>query len=292
MTYRHLPPNQSRTLFEALDKAHILLATISDSPRLDAELLLSFVLGCERSFLHAHPEAALTQSQARHYGMFLERRMQGEPLAYIVGVKEFWSLRLRVTPQVLIPRPETELLVELALAEIPEDETFKIADLGTGSGAVALAIASERPNSKVLATDISEPALAIAADSAKRLGLTNIDFLVGDWFAPLRGHFRVIVSNPPYIPSNDPHLHRLQFEPRAALISSADGLNDLALIVHGAGLFLQVGGWLIVEHGFEQGPAVRALFKRHGFDEVRSDLDLAGRERATAGRWPRTSLHQ
>jgi release factor glutamine methyltransferase len=277
------------TIRAAVDHAQLALSTTSNTPRLDAELLLSFVLNCERSFLYTHPEATMTEQQYRNYKMLLGRRTRGEPLAYITGVKEFWSLPLEVTPQVLIPRPETELLVELALAEIPNDEDYVIADLGTGSGAVALAIARERPNSKVVATDISKPALAVAADNAKRLGLTNIEVLAGDWFAPLRRHFHIIVSNPPYIPIDDPHLQQLHFEPRMALMSPRGGLNDLSLIAQGAGVFLIPDGWLILEHGFEQGLAVRALFERHGFDDVKSYLDLAQRERITVGRWTKGS---
>lgn len=277
------------TVLTCLSVARAALCAVDQSPDLDTELLLCCVLGCERSFLHAHPEAALSKSQDVSFKILLERRMRGEPLAYILGAKEFWSLALRVTPQVLIPRPETELLVELALALIPEDKALRIADLGTGSGAVALAIARERSNSNVVATDVSQAALTVAADNAKRLGLSNIGFLAGDWFAPLRGHFHVIVSNPPYIPIDDLHLQKLQFEPRTALISPGGGLDDLALLVQGAGSFLCPDGWLIVEHGFEQGAAVRRLFERAGFDEVKSHLDLARRERTTVGQWPQAS---
>ncbi len=262
------------------------MSSIGKTPELDAELLLSQVLSCERSFLHAHPEAHLAESQSQRYEELLRRRASGEPLAYIVGVKEFWSLPLRVTPDVLIPRPETELLVELALARIPAHAASEIADLGTGSGAIAIAIAKERPESRINATDVSKPALTVAAGNARRLGHTNIRFLIGDWFSPLRGRFHLIISNPPYVGISDPHLQdpALQFEPRKALISAADGLHDLGLIARKAGVFLNPGGWLIVEHGYDQGARVRELFEHYGLREIETHLDLAGHERATLGR--------
>jgi release factor glutamine methyltransferase len=259
---------------------------ISETAGLDAELLLARVLGCERSYLHAHPEAQLTEPQSRRHGELLKRRASGEPLAYILGFKEFWSLPLQVTPDVLIPRPETELLVELVLAHISKHEKLEIADLGTGSGAIALAIAKECPDCRITATDISQAALAVAAGNACRLKLTNIWFLVGDWFEPLGGRFHLIVSNPPYVDVADPHLQdaALQFEPREALISAEGGLADLRLIAQGASTFLHPGGWLIVEHGYEQGAQVRHLFERHGLQDIVTARDVAGNERATLGR--------
>jgi release factor glutamine methyltransferase len=278
------------TVLSCLRAAQAALSTISQTPALDAELLLAYVLGRERSYLHAHPEALLSEPQNQRYGIILERRARGEPVAYILGVKEFWSLPLRVTPDVLIPRPETELLVELALARIPQHEPLRIADLGTGSGAIAFAIATERPECRVIATDVSQAALAVAADSARRLGLTNIRFLNGDWFSPLRGRFHLIVSNPPYVDADDPDLEDalLQFEPPEALISAAGGLADLQIIAERAGAFLHPDGWLIVEHGHDQGARVRDLFERHGLQEVETHRDLAGNERTTLGRRGRT----
>jgi release factor glutamine methyltransferase len=276
----------NHTLEGVLRAAKTVLSSVSQSPRLDAELLLAHVLGCDRSSLHAHPEAVLTKSQSQQYAMLLERRASGEPLAYILGFKEFWSLPLRVTRDVLIPRPETELVVELALARIPEHETLEIADLGTGSGAIALAIAHERPDTTITATDISQAALAVATDNANRLGLINIQFLAGDWFANLGGRLHLIVSNPPYVDVDDPYLEdpALNFEPRKALISAENGLADLRLIAQGAGAFLYPGGWLIVEHGVGHGTAVRELFQNAGFQDVSSYRDLAQHQRTTAGR--------
>lgn len=265
--------------------AQAALTTISQTPGLDAELLLCRALRRERSYLHARPETILTTLQSQEYDALLERRAQGEPLAYILGVREFWSLPIRVTRDVLVPRPDTELLVELALARIPWHEALEIADLGTGSGAIALAIASERPRCGITATDISQAALEVAADNADRLGLTNIRFVASDWFSSLSGCFHMIVSNPPYVAAEDSHLQdpALKFEPRESLISDLNGLADLNRITQNAGAFLHPGGWLIVEHGREQGAAVRELFKKSDFTDVKSNQDLAGHERATVG---------
>jgi release factor glutamine methyltransferase len=273
------------SVYTALIHARGVLTTISQTPRLEAEALLTHVLNQERSHLYAHPEVRLTGRQNQDYEKLVARRAMGEPLAYIVGVKEFWSLPLRVSPDVLIPRPETELLVELALARIPVDEPQKIADLGTGSGAIALALASERPHCDITATDFSETALRVAADNARRLGLTNSQFIVGDWFAPLRARFHVIVSNPPYVALDDPDLQDalLQFEPHAALISEAQGHQDIETIVRSAGSFLHPDGWLLLEHGCDQGDQVRVLFMRYGLREVKTICDLAGHERVTLG---------
>lgn len=286
-----LPPNPKEadslmfTLRTALDHAQIALRIISETPRLDAELLLARALNRERSHLHAHLEAVLNEAQCRLFDQLVQRRAQGEPLAYILGFKEFWSLNLRVTPDVLIPRPETELLVELALAQIPERETWQIADLGTGSGAIAIALASERPRSQLIATDICVTALEVAKENARRLAVTNIRFLAGDWFAPLRERFHLIVSNPPYVDADDPHLRdpALRFEPRQALVSTASGLHDVAMLVRGASAYLYPDGWVMLEHGFEQGAAVRDMFARYGLREITTAHDLAGHERVTQG---------
>ncbi len=280
-----LPHTQIVSVYTALIRAQGLLASISQTPRLEAEALLTHVLHQERSHLYAHPEVRLTGRQNQDYQKLVARRAMGEPLAYIVGIKEFWSLPLRVSPDVLIPRPETELLVELALARIPIGEPQRIADLGTGSGAIALAIASERPKCEITATDFSESALRVAANNAQRLGLMNSQFVVGDWFAPLRAHFHVVVSNPPYVTFDDPDLQDvvLEFEPHAALISEAQGLRDIEKIVRNAGSFLYPNGWLLLEHGYHQGHRVRALFTRYGLQEVKTIRDLAGHERVTQG---------
>ncbi len=273
------------SVYTALIHARGALATISRTPRLEAEALLTHVLNQERSHLYAHPERHLTERQNQGYKKLVARRAMGEPLAYIVGVKEFWSLPLQVSPDVLIPRPETELLLELALARIPVDEPQSIADLGTGSGAIALALASERPKCDIIATDFSEKALRIAVNNAQHLGLVNSQFIVGDWFAPLRTRFHVIVSNPPYVALDDPDLQNavLQFEPYAALISEAQGFQDIETIVHSAGSFLHPNGWLLLEHGCNQGHQVRALFMHFGLREVKTFRDLAGHERVTLG---------
>ncbi len=285
LCFEHPRSERRQTIRGILCESRAELARLIRTPELDADLLLAHALERDRSYLHAYPEATLNEAQRRHFDNLVQRRAQGEPLAYILGFKEFWSLKLRVTQDVLIPRPETELLVELALARITERAEWKVADLGTGSGAIALAIAKERPRSRVTATDISETPLAVAADNAQQLGITNIRFLAGDWFAPLRGRFHLIVSNPPYVEAEDPHLRNpaLRFEPRQALISAERGLEDLKCMARGAGVYLRPGGWLLVEHGFEQGEATRELFERSGFSGVKTYRDLADRERVTLG---------
>lgn len=275
------------TLADALRSATTQLAPVHDSARLDAELLLATVLNKPRSYLHAWPELALTEAQARQFAALVARRATGEPMAHILGNREFWSLQLEITPDTLIPRPETELLVELALARIPGEAEWRIADLGTGSGAIALAIAHERPRCRIDAGDISAPALTVAGRNAQRLDLRNVRFHRGAWYAPFAGAlFDMIVSNPPYIRTGDPHLHAgdVRFDPHSALVAGADGLDDLRLIVAGAPEHLRPGGWLLVEHGYDQGMAVAQLFTQAGFVEVCTHPDLAGQPRVTVGR--------
>lgn len=272
------------TLADALSAATRL--TDSDSPRLDAELLLAHALGRDRSYLRAHPDAELGPSQAAEFERLMAARARGEPVAYLTGKREFWSLELRVTPATLIPRPETELLVEQALALIPPGTASEMLDLGTGSGAIALALAKERPRCRVTAVDISRDALEIARGNAAALGLSNLQFLHGDWFEPLRGRrFRVIVSNPPYVAASDPHLGKgdLRFEPSQALSSGADGLRDIRSIVGDAMHHLEAGGHLLLEHGHEQAIAVRVLLREAGFMDARSIRDLSGHERISIG---------
>lgn len=257
-----------------------------DEARREAELLLEQVLDVNRAWLFMHPEAMLDEDAAQRFAGAIARRMKGEPLAYITGRAGFWTLELQVTPDTLIPRPETELLVELALQYLPIDRPTKVADLGTGSGAIALALASERPLATVMACDISAAALVVAQNNAQRHGLT-VQFREGSWFSPLANEvFHLIVSNPPYIAQTDPHLSQggLPFEPYSALASGRDGLDDIAHLARHASPHLYPGGWLLVEHGFDQGAAVCALFEKAGFVEVRTERDLEGRNRVTLGR--------
>jgi release factor glutamine methyltransferase len=260
--------------------------------RLDAELLLAHVLDVSRANVIARDERVLTPEEQGDFEQLLARRMSGEPLAYLTGTKEFWSLELEVTPDVLVPRPETELLVEWSLS-FPRrrESSFCVLDLGTGSGAVALAIARENPQASITATDVSAAALAIANANAKRLGIRNVEFVTADLYKELGprlrgddGGFDLIVSNPPYVAEHDPHLADLRFEPALALTSGADGLGALRAIVAAAPRYLRPDGWLLVEHGATQGAAVRDLFERAGFAGVETRRDLAGLERATGGR--------
>jgi release factor glutamine methyltransferase len=252
---------------------------------LDAQVLLAHVLGAARSRLSSHPEAAVDAGRAQWYLGLIGRRAAGEPLAYLTGRKEFWSLELAVTPTVLIPRPETELLVERALALGSADER-RVADLGTGSGAVALALAHERPRWRIVATDTSAAALAVARANAARLGLTQVEFREGSWFEPLGdAPFDLLLSNPPYVAADDPALEgpAVRYEPRLALTPGADALACLGVLAHGAPPHLAPGGWLLLEHGATQGAAVRAALVARGFAYVRSHRDLAGHERMTEG---------
>jgi release factor glutamine methyltransferase len=275
----------------AITARGLLAATADESggsaaPR-EVELLLSHALGHDRAWLYAHADDPLVAADAVQFHALLLRRATGEPVAYIVGRREFWSLDFAVTPDVLIPRPETELLVELALRRIAQNTQVEIADLGTGSGAIALALAHERPRARVTATDASVAALTVARGNAQRLGFGNVEFAQGDWCAALADRkFDLIVSNPPYIAATDAHLGRgdLRFEPRAALTSGADGLDAIRAIVRAAPAHLQPGGWLLLEHGHDQGAGVRALLEKSGFVEVSTERDLEGRERVSGGR--------
>jgi release factor glutamine methyltransferase len=257
----------------------------SPNGRLEAEILLAHALEATRSFLYANPELELPSRRVSEFRRLVRRRMRGEPIAYITGRREFWSLPLHVTPEVLIPRPETESLVEAALARIPEREKLRIADLGTGSGAVAIAIARERPSCEVHATDTSSAAIELAAENATRLGIRTVSFHLGSWFGPLTGRFDVVVSNPPYVAAGDPHLEQgdLRFEPRAALCPGPDALAAIREIAAQAAGRLNPGGWLLVEHGTDQGEDVREIFVRRGFREIGTDRDLGGHERVTCG---------
>jgi len=261
-----------------------------DAARSEVELLLAHALGTSRSWLYAWPEHVPTPAQQARFAELVEARVRGEPVAYLLGEREFWSLRLVVTPAVLIPRADTEVLVEQALARLPAATALQVADLGTGSGAVALAIASERAQARVLATDASPAALALARRNAHDLRLANVEFAQGDWCAALGSRqFDLIASNPPYIAEGDPHLLQgdLRFEPRAALGSGPDGLDAIRAIVAQAPRHLLADGWLLLEHGFDQATAVRALLADAGYREIGSARDHAGHERVSGARRPR-----
>jgi release factor glutamine methyltransferase len=258
----------------------------SDSARLDAELLLCAVLGQSRSYLFTWPDKPLTEEEQQRFEVLLERRVAGEPVAHILGERGFWSLDLKVTAATLIPRPETELLVEAALARLPAAGA-RVLDLGTGSGAIALAIATECPGCEVVAVERSEEALAVARENAERHALKNVHLYCGNWYGPLKqGRFDAIVSNPPYICADDPHLSEgdVRFEPVTALVAGIDGLDDIRLIITGAPEHLNRGGWLLLEHGYDQGEAVCALLREAGFDEVALLTDLQGYGRVSIGR--------
>ncbi|KAA2284188.1 peptide chain release factor N(5)-glutamine methyltransferase [Arenimonas fontis] len=256
--------------------------------RLEAELLLAHALEKPRSWFYAHAGDVMGPREIEAYQRLLRRRADGEPVAQITGRRGFWSLDLVVTPDVLIPRPETELLVELALERLERTRPATVLDLGTGTGAIALAIAAERPLADVSAVEASAAALAVARENAEEAGLP-LRLLRGDWFEPVAGErFDLVVSNPPYIAEDDPHLQQgdLRFEPRSALASGKDGLDAIRAIVAAAPQHLKPGGWLLLEHGHDQGAAVRGLLLAAGFVRVGTERDLEQRERVGFGRWP------
>ena len=279
----------------------------SGSARIEVQCLLQAVLQVDRAWLLTHPEQSLDADQHARYMALLERRLRGEPVAYILGEREFYGLNFIVSPATLIPRPETELLVELALQRIPQHfpssltppglplsgeewmrgiGDFRVLDLGTGSGAIALSIARSRPDAEVVAVDASQDALDVARENAQRLNIGNVRLLRSDWFSALRGeHFDLIVSNPPYVAADDAHLAQgdLRFEPRTALVSGTDGLDDIRRICAQAKAHLNPGGWLLLEHGYDQASQVRALLQQAGFAGVFYARDLAGIERVSGG---------
>ncbi|WP_263262724.1 peptide chain release factor N(5)-glutamine methyltransferase [Pseudomonas sp. RIT-PI-S] len=263
-------------------------AQLPESPtaRLDVELLLAAALGKSRSYLRTWPERIVGTESAQVFAGYLERRRQGEPVAYILGQQGFWSLDLEVAPHTLIPRPETELLVELALRRLPLEQA-RVLDLGTGTGAIALALASERAGWQVVAVDRVPEAVALAERNRLRLKLANVSVRASHWFSALVDErFDLIVSNPPYIPAADPHLGAgdVRFEPSSALVSGDDGLDDIRQIIAMAPEHLSPGGWLLLEHGFDQAAQVRELLAKHGFEQIESQEDLAGHQRVTLGR--------
>lgn len=259
----------------------------SPTPRLDAELLLANALGKSRSYLHTWPERELEAEQLERYQAAIVRRQAGEPVAYILGQQGFWSLDLEVASHTLIPRPDTELLVETVLALLPATPAALL-DLGTGTGAIALALASERPAWRLTGVDRVPDAVALAERNRARLNLNNASFIASHWFSALAGQrYQLIVSNPPYIVADDRHLAEgdVRFEPISALVAGADGLDDIRLIIAQAPEYLEAGGWLLLEHGFDQAAAVRELLSARGFSAVESRRDLGGHERISLGRF-------
>lgn len=281
------PDDATLATLVRLAAARLIGEDVRDDARREAEMLLEHVLEKGRAWLFSHADEVPAADAASRYASLVARRAQGEPLAYLIGYVGFWTLELAVTPATLIPRPETELLVEAALERLPPDVPQRMADLGTGSGAIALAVASERALVQVVATDASAAALEVAQRNARQHALTNVAFRQGDWLAPLHAErFHLIASNPPYIAEGDPHLARgdLRFEPTAALSSGSDGLDAIRHLVAHAPQYLLPEGWLILEHGHDQGDAVRELLRAAGFSDVETRQDLEQRDRISLGR--------
>ena len=269
----------------AIADAALRLANSSDSARLDAEILLCQTINMPRSYLFAHPEDELDDLTKDRFEALLQRRISGEPMPYITGTKEFWSHELLVSPATLVPRPETELLVELALREIPRKAEWQVLDLGTGSGAIAISIAAERLLCTVTATDVSPDALAIAAENVRQADLANVICVPGAWTEPVTDQqFNVIVSNPPYVREDDEALQDLRHEPLSALASGADGLDDIRILATDCGGILAADGWLMMEHGADQQADVANILEAAGWVDVTCHNDLAGKPRVTAAR--------
>lgn len=278
------------TIAQQLKTAEQNLLAVSDSPQLDAELLLSHCLGRNRSFLRAWPEQPLSISETQAFQTVLQKRLQGTPMAYLLGEREFWSRSFKVTPDVLIPRPDTELIIELALQLLGDKPMAKLIDLGTGSGIIAVTLALEIPKSSITACDISLDALAIAKHNAALLGAKNLNLIHSDWFSAIEDHdFDLVIANPPYIAMDDPHLLQgdIRFEPLQALISPDQGLKDIRILTDQARQHLSCGGYLLIEHGYQQQQAVQDIFNQFDFKHVTTHCDLAGNPRVTLGQWHR-----
>lgn len=261
------------------------LSHISDSARLDADILLCQTIDMPRSYVFAHPEDELDELALSRFEVLLQRRIDGEPIAYITGSREFWSRELLVSPATLVPRPETELLVELALREIPDDAQWQILDLGTGSGAIAISIAGERPLCEITATDISADALAIARENVRQASLVNVTCLEGSWAAPITTReFKIIVSNPPYVRADDEALALLRHEPLLALVAGEDGLDEIRILAVECMPILCADGWLMLEHGDDQQGGVASILSAAGWTEITCHNDLAGKPRVTVAR--------
>jgi release factor glutamine methyltransferase len=271
------------TIAEAVQHAAHTLEPHSESPRLDAELLLATLLGLPRSALIARGNEPLAVHESA-YAELVAQRAHGVPIAYLTGTREFWSLPLKVSPAVLVPRPETEMLVEHALALLPRDALCSVLDLGTGSGAIALSLAHERPRWAITAVDVSSAALDVALQNARLLKLAHIQWRLGSWFDPVPGErFHLIIANPPYLAATDPALAALCAEPEVALIAGPTGLEALCAIIAQAPAHLHARGWLALEHGIDQTPDVAQLMQRHSFDSIRTYSDFSGRPRVTLG---------
>lgn len=280
------------TIFDLLKRAQTAIA--GDSARIDAELLLAFCLNRNRSFLYAWPEKIIEDAIEKNFEALVQRRCNGEPIAYLIGTRDFWSLQLEVNPSTLIPRPETEKLVEIALqlncGNLNQDGA-RVLDLGTGTGAIALALAKERFNWRVLGVDINNEAVQLAQRNAEKNQIVNARFAQSDWFAGINESFDLIVSNPPYIAADDPHLQQgdVRFEPPRALIADDQGTAAIAAIAQSAPNYMTPGSWLLMEHGWEQGIAARAALNRNGFADVTTWCDDGGRDRVTGGKLPRAA---
>ena len=280
-------------LQDLLKEAHQSISTYlkfpEDEALVDARLLLQHSLGVNHAWLIANMHNELTDAQLESFDKLLSRRLNGEPVAYILGTREFYGLLIKTTSATLIPRPDTETLVEAALDKLPTNQNLKVLDLGTGTGAIALAIGKSRPHADVTAVDFSHEALSVAQENAQNLQITNVRFLQSDWFSSLQGEkFDVIVSNPPYIAEDDTHLTQgdLRFEPLTALASGNDGLDDIRRIIQAAPSHLNRNGWLMLEHGYDQAEKVGELLTLHGFEQVSHVPDLSGTLRVTLGRMP------
>ena len=259
--------------------------THSDTAALDARVLLCAVLEQTQTYLYTWPDKLLTETHLQRFTQMVEQRAQGRPVAYITGTRDFWTFTLNVSDATLIPRPDTEILVEEALSRLPEGPSA-ICDLGTGTGAIALALASERPQALVTGVDFQPEAVVLATANAAALNITNVRFIQSSWFDSLTGQqFNLIASNPPYVEQNSEYLKQgdVRFEPDSALTSGADGLDDIRLIISAAPAHLLPGGWLLLEHGYQQGPAIRELLQQRGFNQISTARDLAGQPRVTIG---------
>ena len=278
----------SASIQNSLSLAADNLSAVSDSALLDAEVLLSYCLHKTRSFLRAWPDKSLSAEQFESFWNLVQKRQQGQPIAYLTGEREFWSRSFTVNPDVLIPRPDTELLIEISLNLFYAQQIGNILDLGTGSGILGITLAAERPLAKVIATDISPVALQVAQANAKRLSVSNVQFLQSNWFEAIaETTFDLIISNPPYIPADDPHLQQgdVRFEPQTALVSADNGLKDIGILVAQARNHLIPGGHLLIEHGYNQQSAVQDIFNAFNYQQVATHHDLSGNPRVTSGLW-------